>query len=158
MAWADAHDQIVTAVKAVTPTTRKLGLPGSFRHVPEGWVSQGLPDSRSFFVDLVGPLAMWGHVHPVLPRNSRYECDLVVLYRKPQSMTELQKALAADHIALVTALADQVNWGQPTSTIERLYMADGDLFGVAEVETIEVDNDLAAVLVRQHLTVDCKNS
>lgn len=121
-------------------------------------MSQGLPDSRSFFVDLVGPLAMWGHVHPVLPRNSRYECDLVVLYRKPQSMTELQKALAADHIALVTALADQVNWGQPTSTIERLYMADGDLFGVAEVETIEVDNDLAAVLVRQHLTVDCKNS
>lgn len=151
MSWDACHDQIVAICKGTVTTTRKMGLP-SFHHNPRA-ISEGkLPDSRGFWVE-ISSMAMKGHITQTLPRWLRYDVDVVTFYKRSADPTELMKAIAADHLAQTTRIGDPTLWGQPTSTIESLFLGDG-LIARTELDEVEVDGTTVGLLTRLRLTAE----
>lgn len=150
MAWTDARDQIVSIIEGTTPTTKKRGLPGSFRHVAEA-SEDAIPDARSFWI-VITKMSMKGHLSALLPRWFVYDVDLVVAYPDDTDPTLLFEAIAADHAAVMARLPDSSLWGQPTSTIESLYLGR-DPVGETDIEDVD-----GFVLVTFHLTATFRST
>lgn len=134
MAWTNCRDQVVSIVEDTTPTLTKRGLPATFKHVVEASADGFMPGARSFWIT-IRSMQMKGHAAVNLPRWFRYECDLVIVYPIDADPTLLFEAIAADHAALAVRLPDASLWGQPSSTIEGLFL------GRDEVLDAEIDVD-----------------
>lgn len=126
MAWTDCRDRLVSIVEGTTPTTVRRGLPGSFKHVVEASADGLMPGARSFWFT-IRSMRMKGQVSLSLPRWFRYECDLVIVYPVDADPTLMFEAIAADHAALAARLPDASLWGQPSSTIEGLFLGRDEL-------------------------------
>lgn len=153
MAWTDCRDQIVSIVEGTTPTTQKRGMPSAFKHVVEANADGWKPGARSFWLQ-IRSMAMKGQVTLALPRWFRYEIDLLIVYPVDVDPTIMFEIIAADHAALAARLPDQALWGQPSSTIEGLYLGRDEVLD-AEIET---DEGEGIALVTYPLTAEFRQT
>ena len=152
MAWTQCRDQIVSIIEGTTPTVTRRGLAPTFKHVENASSDGFVPQGRAFWI-VLREMMMKGQVTIALPRWFRYGIDLVVAYPADVDPTLMFEVIAADHAAIAARLPDQALWGQPTSTIEGLFLGAEELLR-AEVEA----TDEGVVLVTYSMTAEFRQT
>lgn len=144
MGWVQARDQVASIIEATTGLSTAGGVVDKFKHVVEGG-AEVAAGTRSFWFDFSRG-GMRGHVTIAPPRWFQYPVDLVIVYEDRTDITLLLELIALDHAALAARLPDQTLWDSANSTIESLFVEDGDEIMTFDIEPIE-----GAFLVKHHM-------
>lgn len=122
MSFPLAHAQLVTIIKAISPTLMHRGRPPKFHHQPEA-NEEDLPDARGFWFG-IDKMSMFGNVTPGFPRRFRYDMTLSVFYPEDINSQEILNAIGSDYASIIASLADPATWDRPTSTIVAIILGE----------------------------------